>query len=172
MFESRLSKFAGMTVLTSLLSACSVLSPLPAETTSDERLNAIPVAGLTLEGAVTIHWDDHQVPFIEAERDADLPVAMGLVHAHLRLGQMELLRRISQGRIAEMGGPLAADIDEGLRILNFGGGGGQNRGCITAGEPRLDRRLCARRQSLSAERQTAAAGIPRAWPGARALDRP
>jgi penicillin amidase len=120
MFESRLSKFAGMTVLTSLLSACSVLSPLPAETTSDERLNAIPVAGLTLEGAVTIHWDDHQVPFIEAERDADLPVAMGLVHAHLRLGQMELLRRISQGRIAEMGGPLAADIDEGLRILNFG----------------------------------------------------
>lgn len=120
MFRSRLSKLAGMTVLASLLSACAVLSPLPEETTSDERLNAIPVAGLTLEGAVTIHWDEHQVPFIEAERDADLPVAMGLVHAHLRLGQMELLRRISQGRIAEMGGPLAADIDEGLRILNFG----------------------------------------------------
>ena len=120
MFRSRFSKLAGMTILTSLLSACSVLTPLPGETTSEERLSAIPVDGLTLEGAVTIHWDEHQVPFIEAERDADLPVAIGLVHAHLRLGQMELLRRISQGRIAEMGGPLATDIDEGLRILNFG----------------------------------------------------
>lgn len=120
MFRSPLSKIAGMTILSSLLSACSVLSPLPNETTSADRLSAIPVAGLTLEGKVTIHWDEHQVPFIEAEQDADLPVAMGLVHAHLRLGQMELLRRISQGRIAEMGGPLATDIDEGLRILNFG----------------------------------------------------
>ena len=120
MFRSRLSKLAGMTILASLLSACSVLAPLPGETTSEERLSAIPVGGLMLEGAVTIHWDEHQVPFIEAERDADLPVAIGLVHAHLRLGQMELLRRISQGRIAEMGGPLATDIDEGLRILNFG----------------------------------------------------
>ncbi|MFT5487532.1 MAG: penicillin amidase [Paracoccaceae bacterium] len=120
MFRSSFSRLAGMTILTGFLSACSVLAPLPGETTSDDRLSAIPVAGLTLEGKVTIHWDDHQVPFIEAERDADLPVAMGLVHAHLRLGQMELLRRISQGRIAEMGGPLATDIDEGLRILNFG----------------------------------------------------
>ncbi|HSO41338.1 MAG TPA: penicillin acylase family protein, partial [Rhodospirillales bacterium] len=45
---------------------------------------------------------------------------LGLVHAHLRLGQMAIYRRIAQGRIAEMGGPLAADIDHGLRILNFG----------------------------------------------------
>lgn len=120
MFRSVLYSLAGMTVLAGLLSACSVLAPLPDGTSSADRLNAIPVAGLALDGKVTIHWDDHQVPFIEAEKDADLPVAMGLVHAHLRLGQMELLRRISQGRIAEMGGPLATDIDEGLRILNFG----------------------------------------------------
>lgn len=109
-----------MTVIPAFLSACSVLSPLPRDATSTERLDAIPVDGLALEGRVTIHWDVHQVPFIEAERDADLPVAIGLVHAHLRLGQMEILRRISQGRISEMGGPLAADIDRGLRILNFG----------------------------------------------------
>lgn len=107
-------------MLSGFLSACSVFAPLPKATSVDERLAAIPVSGLKLAGKVTIHWDDHQVPFIEAEHDADLPVAIGLVHAHLRLGQMELLRRISQGRIAEMGGPLATDIDEGLRILNFG----------------------------------------------------
>ncbi len=120
MSRSRLSRIAGLTVLAGLLSACLVLAPLPAETSGEDRLKAIPTAGLSLEGRVTIHWDEHQIPFIEAERDVDLPVAIGLVHAHLRLGQMELLRRISQGRIAEMGGPLAADIDERLRILNFG----------------------------------------------------
>jgi penicillin amidase len=32
---------------------------------------------------------------------------------------MEILRRISQGRIAEMAGPLAIDIDHGLRTLDF-----------------------------------------------------
>ena len=109
-----------MSFFASLLSACSVLSPLPGETTRSDRLDAIPTAGLQLKGRVTIHWDAHQVPFIEAEQDDDVPVAMGLVQAHLRLGQMEILRRISQGRIAEMGGPLAAEIDQGLRILNFG----------------------------------------------------
>lgn len=97
MSRSRLSRIAGLTVLAGLLSACSVLAPLPAETSGEDRLKAIPTAGLSLEGRVTIHWDEHQIPFIEAERDADLPVAIGLVHAHLRLGQMELLRRISPG---------------------------------------------------------------------------
>ena len=120
MIQHRWFKFVFMPFFASVLSACSVLSPLPGETTRNDRLDAIPTAGLELKGRVTIHWDAHQVPFIEAEHDEDLPVAMGLVQAHLRLGQMEILRRISQGRIAEMGGPLAADIDQGLRILNFG----------------------------------------------------
>jgi penicillin G amidase len=120
MHFSRPLHLIGLIMLSGILSACSVLAPLPEATTVDARLGDIPIAGLKLAGKVTIHWDDHQVPFIEAKRDEDLPVAIGLVHAHLRLGQMELLRRISQGRIAEMGGPLATDIDEGLRILNFG----------------------------------------------------
>ena len=132
MSRSRLFKFAGLTVLAGLLSACSVLAPLPAETSSEDRLKAIPVEGLAPAGKVTIHWDDHQVPFIEAEKDADLPVAIGLVHAHLRLGQMELLRRLSQGRISEMGGPLTADIDEGLRILNFGAAAAEMEAALPA----------------------------------------
>jgi penicillin amidase len=47
-------------------------------------------------------------------------VALGLVHAHLRLGQMEIYRRIARARVAYMAGPLATDIDHGLRILDFG----------------------------------------------------
>lgn len=86
----------------------------------EDRLAVFPDDDLPLAGAVTIHWDRHQIPFIEAEHDADAAFALGLVHAHLRLGQMAIFKRISQGRIAEMGGPLAADIDHGIRILDFG----------------------------------------------------
>lgn len=106
--------------LTTLLAGCALLKPLPEETSVDERLAVFPTSGLPLQGRVEVMWDDHQIPFIEAEHDGDAAFALGLVHAHLRLGQMALYRRIAEGRIAEMGGPLAADIDHGLRILNFG----------------------------------------------------
>ena len=92
---------------------------LPRRSTLAERLTAIPAEDLPTESEVTIHWDDHQIPFIEASSDTDLACALGVVHAHLRLGQMEMLRRLSQGRLAEMAGPIATDIDHSLRILNF-----------------------------------------------------
>ncbi|HYN40040.1 MAG TPA: penicillin acylase family protein, partial [Rhodospirillales bacterium] len=106
--------------LTTLLAGCALLKPLPKEATVDHRLAAFPTSGLPLAGAVQVWWDEHQIPFIEAEHDNDAAFTLGLVHAHLRLGQMAIYRRIAQGRIAEMGGPLAADIDHALRILNFG----------------------------------------------------
>ena len=110
----------GSAVAGSLLCGCALLAPLPEPTTVEERLAAFPATGLPLEGRVVVHWNANQVPFIEAEHDADAAFVLGLVHAHLRLGQMETFRRISQGRIAEMGGMLAVDIDHGLRILDFG----------------------------------------------------
>jgi penicillin amidase len=106
-------------MISSLLVGCAVLSPLPKKTDTGQRLAMFPTKGLPLTAPVTIHWDKHQIPFIEAANDRDLAFALGLVHAHLRLGQMELMRRISQGRIAEMVGPLATEIDHSLRILNY-----------------------------------------------------
>ena len=41
------------------------------------RLKAIPTDGAPLEGAVTVHWNDNQVPFIEAASDDDLAVTLG-----------------------------------------------------------------------------------------------
>jgi penicillin amidase len=60
------------------------------------------------------------VPFIEAADDRDLPVVLGAVHAHLRLAQIDFMRRIAYGRLAEALGPIAVDIDHALRILNVG----------------------------------------------------
>ncbi len=80
----------------------------------------IPTHDVPLSHAVAIHWSKHQIPFIEAASDKDLATALGVVHAHLRIGQMEILRRLSQGRLSEMIGPVALDLDQLLRILDFG----------------------------------------------------
>ena len=116
----RLRLAAVVAGLSLLIGGCALLAPLPEPTSLDQRLAAFPTEGLPLEGRTVVHWDEHQIPFIEADHDADAAFALGLVHAHLRLGQMEVLRRISQGRLSEMAGPLTVEIDHGLRILDFG----------------------------------------------------
>jgi penicillin amidase len=105
-----------------LLSGCALLRPIPGEASLDQRLKSFPTADLPLSAPVAIHWNDQQVPFVEAATDHDLAFALGMVHAHLRLAQMTILLRIAQGRLAESAGPLAVDIDHSLRILNFARG--------------------------------------------------
>jgi penicillin amidase len=85
-----------------------------------ERLAAFPQKAVPVESWVKVHWNSHQVPFIEAENDRDLAVTLGLVHAHLRLGQMEVLRRVAFGRVSEMVGPVALDLDHTLRLIDLG----------------------------------------------------
>jgi penicillin amidase len=101
-----------------LATGCAALSPAPM--TTEERLAMFPTSNLPLERPVTVRWDQHQVPFIEAETDRDLAFTLGLVHGHLRGAQIALMKRISQGRLSEMAGPMANDLDHALRILDFG----------------------------------------------------
>ena len=92
----------------------------PGETASRERLDSFPTTDLPLDSTVTIYWNDYLVPFVVAETDRDLAFSLGLIHGHLREGQMAVLRKISQGRISEMAGPVAAKIDDALRRVDFG----------------------------------------------------
>ena len=103
-----------------LIAVRALFTRRPARTSLDQRLSVFPTMGLPVLGKVAVHWDDHQIPFIEAEYDDDAAFTLGLVHAHLRLGQMAVSKRIAQGRISEMCGPATMDIDHGLRILDFG----------------------------------------------------
>ena len=84
-----------------------------------ERLAVIPSRGMPLQDPVIIRWNDSQVPWISAQSDRDCAVALGLVHAHLRIGQMEMLRRIAQGRTSEMFGPAAISADRILRTIGL-----------------------------------------------------
>ncbi|MDJ0948180.1 MAG: penicillin acylase family protein [Alphaproteobacteria bacterium] len=125
-----LGRFVLVAALTLGIGGCALLAPPPEASTLDERLAVLPTRADGLRGTVTIHWDAHQIPFIEAEHDEDAAFALGFVHAHLRLGQMEIFRRVSQGRIAEMGGPPAVDIDHGLRILDYGRAAGATEAAL------------------------------------------
>lgn len=84
-----------------------------------DRLASFPRRGLPLDQPVEIHWNAYQIPFIRAATDRDLAVTLGLVHAHLRLGQMKVMRRIAYGRLSEMIGPAGVEIDHALRIIDF-----------------------------------------------------
>lgn len=100
-----------------LTGSCAAL--FPRDVTTVDRLAAFPTSGLPLEKPVTIRWNAYQVPYIEAETDHDLAFALGLVHAHLRLGQLALAKRLSMGRMSELAGPfLVPEYDKALRALN------------------------------------------------------
>jgi penicillin amidase len=83
------------------------------------RLAMLPIAGAPISHPVTILWDDHQIPFIEAETDGDLATALGIVHAHLRLGQMELMRRLARGCVSEIAGRLGIGLDRLVRAFDI-----------------------------------------------------
>lgn len=77
------------------------------------------IQGLPLSGPVEVLRDSWGIPHIYATDDHDLMVAQGFVHAQDRLWQMEIYRRLSQGRLAEVAGKEALDMDHWVRILGL-----------------------------------------------------
>jgi len=108
-----------LTALALLQQSCGPLAPLPTRRSTSQRIAEFPVKGPPLRGPATVYWNDYMVPYVETAHDDDLPVVLGMVHAHLRLGQMELFRRASRGRLSELAGPLAVDVDYTIRLIGF-----------------------------------------------------
>ena len=72
-----------------------------------------------LEEAVDIVRDARGVPHIYAGSAADATLALGFVHAQDRLWQMEMMRRLGAGRLAEVLGPRALPRDRFMRVLGL-----------------------------------------------------
>ncbi|MFG0285679.1 MAG: penicillin acylase family protein [Phycisphaerales bacterium JB039] len=102
-----------------LLVSCAIRPPAVGSIDGAARLDLLDRSWHGLESEVTISWDEHLIPSITAASDADLAYAIGLVHAHLRLSQMEFFRRVSQGRLSEMAGPWAAEVDAAIRAIDL-----------------------------------------------------
>jgi penicillin amidase len=80
-----------------------------------ESKNIIPTENLWIKGLydkVTIKYDEHRIPHIFANNDHDLYFAQGYVTAHDRLWQMDIQTRSASGRLSEIVGPKALEIDQ------------------------------------------------------------
>ncbi len=77
----------------------------------------LKIKGLTTE--VTVLRDSLGIPHIYAENETDLYRAVGFCMAQDRLWQMDLLRRVTQGRISEILGKEQAGTDLLMRALRI-----------------------------------------------------
>jgi penicillin G amidase len=86
--------------------------------------SAIPTQGgtLRLDGVVApveVIWDEHGIPQVFARGIDDAVFAQGFLHARDRLWQMDLVRRVVAGRLAEVMGEDALETDRFMRTLGL-----------------------------------------------------
>jgi len=75
-----------------------------------------------LTSAVTVVYDENLIPHIFAENEEDLYRAQGYVTAKHRLWQMEFQTMAAAGRISEIVGPIAIELDRMTRRKGLGYG--------------------------------------------------
>lgn len=72
-----------------------------------------------LSAPVSVRYDEWGVPHVDARNEDDLYRALGYLHAQDRLFQMEMLRRLSRGELAEVLGPKLVETDRLFRTLGI-----------------------------------------------------
>ena len=82
-----------------------------------DRSGTEKLPGLSAEAQV--YYDSYGIPHIEAANQADAFKALGYVHAKDRLFQMEMIRRVARGRLAEILGPDLVEIDKLFKTLRL-----------------------------------------------------
>lgn len=70
-----------------------------------------------IKNAVEITFDKMGIPQVWAKTEADAWFAVGWLHANDRLFQMELTRKVSQGRLSEMFGDITLEFDRMQRKI-------------------------------------------------------
>src|SRR5687767_1258472 len=89
------------------------------------------IGGAAVLKPVDVWRDSAGVPHLWASSDADLYYAQGYIHAQERLWQLELFRRVAEGRLSEAFGESMIDTDKFLRTISIWRAAGIN-------EARLD----------------------------------
>lgn len=82
-----------------------------------QRSGALQLTGLS--APVQVRYDEFGVPHITAANEDDLYRALGYLHAQDRLFQMEMLRRVARGELAEILGPKLLETDRLFRTLGI-----------------------------------------------------
>jgi penicillin amidase len=95
-----------------------------------------------LNGEVSIVFDSVMIPHIFADNEEDLYYAQGYVTAYHRLWQMEFQTHFAAGRISELVGEKALDLDRKQRRLGMGFGAERAIEAMMA-DPELNRAITA-----------------------------
>lgn len=72
-----------------------------------------------LDEEVEVVFDRAGIPHITARSDIDANSALGYVMAQDRMVQMETMLRVAQGKLSEVIGPMALDIDRFMRTVGL-----------------------------------------------------
>jgi penicillin amidase len=72
-----------------------------------------------LKKAVNVHFDPYGIPHIYADDEMDAYRALGYVHAQDRLFQLEMMRRVGSGTLAEFLGKDLLEIDQFFHTLGI-----------------------------------------------------
>src|SRR5271166_2974078 len=104
-----------------------------------------PLPGLSAEARV--YRDNWGVPHIFAADRNDAARALGYIHASERLFQMEMNRRVGQGRVAEILGPDLVNVDKHMRTLGYYR---EAQGSFDALSPWAQKRLVAYAEGVNA----------------------
>lgn len=75
-----------------------------------------------LENTVTVVIDNYGVPHIFAKSEVDVAYVLGYLHAHDRLFQMDLQRRLVEGSLSEILGEVAYETDLFYRTIGLSRG--------------------------------------------------
>src|SRR4051812_7071036 len=70
-----------------------------------------------IDSTVTVYFDVHGIPHIYGQNEEDVFRVLGYLHAKERLFQMDLVRRVSSGRLSEIFGNRTLETDKFFRML-------------------------------------------------------
>ena len=72
-----------------------------------------------IKSKVSIQRDSHAVPHIKGSSDEETFFGLGYAHAQERLWQMTYLKRLSQGRLSEIGGQDTVLLDTFMKSIDL-----------------------------------------------------
>ncbi|HNB10734.1 MAG TPA: penicillin acylase family protein, partial [bacterium] len=107
----------GLTALLLVLTGLVLFGYFAARKSLPQTEGQLSLRGLS--APVTVYRDEFAVPHIDASGETDLMRATGYVQAQDRLWQMDLLRRIAEGRLSERFGTKTLSVDKALRTIGF-----------------------------------------------------
>lgn len=108
----------GILLIIVLLAAAGVLFSYLSVTGSLPRYSGEIHNSGAKERAV-VQRDDYGIPYISAKSSGDAAFVLGYVHAQERMFQMDLIRRIGEGRLSEVFGNETVIIDKLFRTIGI-----------------------------------------------------